>query len=283
MDITFRAPGAGDQEKSMHRLDGKVAIVTGGAGGIGRGYALRLARLGADVAILDLDLAISRRHGELLTAADVVEEVRALGVRSVGVEADLSDRPQAEAAIRRVVEDLGGIDVLVNNAGGAIAPFERSSGADSPEQDTALLFNANFFTTVNCCQAAIPHLRARRGVIVNISTICVDVVDREGKYAMYGAAKAAVLRYSRNLAVELGPDGIRVNCIAPGITETARVKASAAARGIGTSDQATAIPLRRFASVDDMLGPLQFLVTDMSAYVTGECIRVSGGMTLVGP
>ena len=224
----------------MHGLEGKVAIVTCGAGGIGRSYALRLARLGPDVAILDL--AISRRHRELLTAPDVMEEIRSLGVRGIGVEADLSDRSRAEAAIRRVVKELGGIDVLVNNAGGAIAPFERSSGAESPEQDTTLLFNASFFTTVNCCQVAIPHLRARRGVIVNISTAGMGVVDRKGKYAMYGAAKAAVLRYSRNRAVELGRDGVRANCIAPGITETARAKASAAARGIGTSDQAVVIP-----------------------------------------
>ena len=99
---------------------------------------------------------------------------------------------------------------------------------------------------------------------------------------MYAAAKAAVLRYSRSLAVELGPDGIRVNVIAPGAMETPRVKAAAKARNLVTPDSAGTIPLRRLGQAEDVAGPLEFLVTDLSAYVTGEVIRVGGGIHLVG-
>jgi 3-oxoacyl-[acyl-carrier protein] reductase len=265
----------------MAKLTGKIAIVTGAAGGMGRAYAHRLASLGADVAILDLDLNVSKRWGEALTADSVMDEVRAMGVRSLGVQADLSRESEARGAIEKVVSELGGIDILVNNAGGAITPIERSTPSQSPAADTELLFGANFRTMLHCCQAAVPHLRQRAGVIVNVATIGVDVDDIKGQYALYDAAKAAVVRYSRSLAVELGPDGIRVNCIAPGMMETARVKAQAAERNYVTAAGAKYVPLRRLGRAEDVAGALEYLVTDLSAYVTGECIRVSGGAQLV--
>ena len=136
-------------------------------------------------------------------------------------------------------------------------------------------------SAVHCSQAAAPHLTRPGGAIVNISTIGTEVVSKSAAYAIYGSAKAAVLRYTQYLAVELGPDGIRANCIAPGIIATPRVAAAAAARGIGTDAQAAVIPLRRIGRTEDVLGALEVLVTDMSAYGTGECIMVSGGYTLV--
>src|SRR5258708_23058005 len=134
---------------------------------------------------------------------------------------------------------------------------------------------------VACCQDAAPDLRKQGGAVVNIATYGVDRTLASGRLAMYSAAKAAVLRYTQSLAVELGPDGVRVNCISPGIIESARVKALAAARNLGTEAQARANPLRRLGTPEDRAGALAFLVTDLSRYVTGECIRVSGGATLV--
>ena len=265
----------------MDKLKGKVAIVTGGAGGIGRAYALRLALLGADVAIVDIDLAVAARFGEVLTAASVMEEVKWFGGRSIGLEADLSQQKQAVDAIEKIAKEFGRVDILVNNAGGAITPIDRSRSSDTPVEDTDKLFAVNFYSMVHCCQAAAPHLRKQGGVIVNIATTNIDRTPAGGRLAMYSSAKAAVLRYTQCLAVELGPDGVRVNCISPGIIESARIKAQAAARNLGTEAQAKANPLRRLGTPEDCAGVLEFLVTDLSRYVTGECVRVSGGATLV--
>jgi NAD(P)-dependent dehydrogenase (short-subunit alcohol dehydrogenase family) len=168
----------------MDKLKGKVAIVTGGSGGIGRAYALRLALLGADVAIIDIDLAVAGRYGEALTAASVMEEVKALGGRSIGVEADLSQQKQAVDAIEKVAKELGRIDILVNNAGGAITPIDRSRSSDTPFEDTEKLFAVNFYTMVHCCQAAAPHLRKQGGAVVNIATTGVDRTPEGGRIAM---------------------------------------------------------------------------------------------------
>jgi NAD(P)-dependent dehydrogenase (short-subunit alcohol dehydrogenase family) len=267
----------------MRKLEGKTAIVTGGAGGIGRVFALHLADLGASVAILDKDLSIARKRGETLTADTVEAEIKSRGVRAMAIECDLTDRKAAERAIGHVADTLGGLDILVNNAGGAFTPFERSSGVNSPIEDTNALFDVNFFATVHCCQAAAVHLQKRRGVILNMATMGVFADLQGGGVALYSAAKAAVHRYTRSLAVELGPVGVRANCMAPGYINTARVKAAAAQRKVGTPDRTHLIPLGRAGEPEDLTGTLEYLVTDQSAYVTGECIMVTGGTTLVMP
>lgn len=265
----------------MDKLQGKVAIVTGGAGGIGRAYALRLALLGADVAIVDIDLDVASKYGEKLSAESVMEEVKRLGGRSIGIQADLSQPDAARSAVSTVFEQMGQIDILVNNAGGAVTPIDRSRASESPLEDTEKLFAANFYSMVHCCQAAVPLMRQRGGVIVNVATNGVDRTPSSGRLAMYNSAKAAVIRYTQTLAVELGPDGIRANCISPGIIESARIKAQATARNLGTKAHADLTPMRRLGTPEDCAGVLEFLVTDLSRYVTGECIRVSGGATLV--
>jgi 3-oxoacyl-[acyl-carrier protein] reductase len=176
---------------------------------------------------------------------------------------------------------LGQIDILVNNAGGAITPIDRSRASESPLEDTEKVFAANFYSMVHCCQAAVPAMQRQGGAIVNVATNGVDRTPSSGRLAMYNSAKAAVIRYTQTLAVELGPDGIRVNCISPGIIESARIKALAAARNLGTQAHADLTPMRRLGTPEDCAGVLEFLVTDLSRYVTGECIRVSGGATLV--
>ena len=259
---------------------------------MGRGYALHLAKLGADVAIFDKDLDAGKRAGEY-EAESVEQEIRDLGQRVVAVQADLSRREEAQAAVEQAARELGSIDILVNNAGGAITPAERSYATTSPDDDMALLINVNFLSAVYCCQAAVPLATRPRsvsiavlmnrpgGAIINIVTFGAFAGDSKGKYAVYSGAKAALLTYTRHLAVELGPIGIRANCVAPGLIHTPRVAAAAAARGMGTSDQAGAIPLRRFGKVEDMVGAIEFLGSDMSNYITGECIRVTGGLGLI--
>ncbi|AOH85894.1 hypothetical protein AWL63_19975 [Sphingomonas panacis] len=262
------------------RFDGKVVIVTGAAGGMGLGYALHLAKLGADVGIFDKDLDAGKRNSEY-DADSVADAIKALGRRVVAVQADLSNRAEAQSAVEKVARELGPIDTIVNNAGGAITPADRSYATNSPDDDIELLIKVNFLSAVYCCQAAVPLMTTPGGAIVNIITFGAFAGDSHGKYAVYSAAKAALLTYTRHLAVELGPVGIRANCIAPGLIHTPRVAAAAAARGMGTNDQTSGIPLRRFGKVDDMVGAVEFLGSDMSAYITGECIRVTGGLGLI--
>ncbi|MBR9909290.1 MAG: SDR family oxidoreductase [Gammaproteobacteria bacterium] len=265
----------------MKKLAGKAAIVTGAAGGMGRAYALRLAQLGANVAIFDINLLAFQQYGEQIGADSVVAELESFGVQALGIEVNLVDRSAVQAAIDQVVSRFGRLDIIVNNAGGAITPADTSTASVTSPEDTRTLFALNYDTMINMCQLSVPYLRRRGGAVVNVSTIGAETDDIGGRFAMYGAAKAALLAYSRSLAVELGPDHIRVNCIAPGLIETARIKALAAERNLATREQAQGIPLRRLGQVEDVVGAMEYLVTDMSAYVTGECIRVSGGLTLV--
>jgi len=263
------------------QLAGKVAVVTGAGRGLGRAYALRLARLGADVAVLDVDLDGAAKFGEKLSAASVPDEIRGLGRRAIGIESDLSRRANAEAAIQQVAAEFGRIDVLVNNAGGAITPVERSRASEMPDEDIKAMLDINLMNTIYCCQAVVPVMRAQRsGSIINISTMAATTTMGRGLLAPYALAKAAVTNFTRYLAADVGPDGIRVNCIAPGVMLTARVAAQAAARGIGTEQEAKRIPLRRLGVPEDCAGVVEFLATDLSGYVTGQCISVCGGAVL---
>jgi NAD(P)-dependent dehydrogenase (short-subunit alcohol dehydrogenase family) len=262
-------------------LQGKVAIVTGAARGLGRAYALRLARLGADVAIFDVDLAGAGKFGETLTAATVSQEVQALGRQSIEVQADLADRDAVNDAVGRVQDRFGRIDILINNAGGAITPPERSKPSVMTDEDIRRIFDVNLMSTIYCCQAVAPIMVAQKsGVIVNTSSTAARTVARGGSLSHYGSAKAAVTHYTRDLAAELGPSGIRVNAIAPGVMLTARVKSLAEQRGIGVASEANHVPLRRLGEVEDCAGVVEFLVTDLSRYVTGQCISVCGGASL---
>ena len=263
-------------------LTGKRAIVTGGAGGMGRSHALRLARLGADIAIFDLDLNVAARWGEQLEADTVADEIRALGVDCLAVEVDLTNAEATQAAVDRVVDEWHLIDILVNNAGGAITPFDRSTATVTTDEDAHQVVNVNLFSTLNCCRAAAPHLRRPGASIINITTIGVETEAVGGRLALYAASKAAVVRFTRSLAVELGPDGIRANALSPGLIQTARIKALAATRpNLGGDDPAATIPLRRMGEPEDVSAVVEFLAGDLSAYVTGDHIRAGGGIHII--
>jgi NAD(P)-dependent dehydrogenase (short-subunit alcohol dehydrogenase family) len=262
-------------------LKGKVAIVTGAARGLGRAFAHRLALLGADVVVADVDLNGAKKFNETLRAASVEKEIEDIGRRSLGIQLDLRHRDEVFAMMERVQQHFGRIDILVNNAGGALTPADRSAASVCPIEDIDLLMDLNFKSMVHCSQAAAPTMRDQgRGVIVNIAAQSAIATYKQGLLAGYGAAKLAVAHFSRCMAAELGPQGIRVNCMSPGVIMTGRVAAHAAARGVGTSEELQGIPLRRFGKPEDCVGVLQFLATDLSRYVTGQVISVCGGAVL---
>jgi NAD(P)-dependent dehydrogenase (short-subunit alcohol dehydrogenase family) len=169
---------------AVMKLLGKTAVVTGGARGLGRAYALRLAALGADVAVVDIHLDGAAEFGEVLNAASVPAEIEKLGRRSLGIQADLAQGGEARQAIVQVHEAFGHIDILVNNAGGALTPAERSRASESPEEDTRFLLDVNYMSAVYCCQAVVPGMKAQgSGVIVNISSQSSITVYQQGLLA----------------------------------------------------------------------------------------------------
>ena len=265
----------------MDGIEGKVAVVTGAARGIGRAVALRLARAGADVAILDIDLDAARHWNEPLTADTVMDEVRAFGRRSTGHAVDLTVREQVMSVMQAVEGDLGGIDILVNAAGGFVTPEATSHASTVSDEDMARLFALNYASSVHCCQAAVAQMRTagQGGSIVNISSQAGAFARSTGALAHYGASKAAINSYTRALAGEVGPDGIRVNAVLPGYTMTSRVSAVAASRGV-SEDMALAFPLRRFAQPDDIAKVVAFFASDLASFVTGQLLLVNGGATL---
>jgi NAD(P)-dependent dehydrogenase (short-subunit alcohol dehydrogenase family) len=260
---------------------GAVAIVTGGARGIGRACALRLAGLGTRVAVVDRRLDGAAEYGETLGAGTVEEELHQLAGDGLGIEADLAAPDGAEAVAEQVTGRWGSLDVLVTVAGGAITPVERSAASRTTAADLATLFDANLATTVAACTAAVPAMRAGGGgAIVTIGSTAGRAVSKAGQRAGYGATKAAVHHYTRYLAAEAGPWGIRVNCVAPGVVRTARVVAQSVQTGLVSDGGAGAVPLRRLAEPSDIADVVQFLCGPLSSYVTGQLIGVDGGAVL---
>jgi|HigsolmetaAR202D_1030399.scaffolds.fasta_scaffold00001_115 NAD(P)-dependent dehydrogenase (short-subunit alcohol dehydrogenase family) len=267
------------------KLAGKVALVTGAARGLGRAYALRLASLGADVVINDINIYAAREYNEPLTgdAQTVGEEIRAMGRRSLDIVADVTDPQACKDMVAQIVEELGRIDILVTNAGGQLAPNERSYAATMPPEDFKWIMDINLVGTVNCCQAVAPYMKEQRsGKIVTVGSQAGLRAggDSNGFFAHYGVAKAAIHQYTRHLAAEMGPYGVNVNCIAPGL-----ILSSRAIAGGRNSDESRAraepnIALRRMGWPEDCAKVVEFLVTDLSDYVTGQVIVIDGGINM---
>jgi NAD(P)-dependent dehydrogenase (short-subunit alcohol dehydrogenase family) len=260
----------------------RVAVVTGAARGIGRACVLRLARQGAHIVIADLDLQAARKFGETLDGESVEEEVRRLGRQALSLELDLTEEAAAAELVKQTLAKFGRIDILVNNAGGVVAPMEGSDAAGMSLADLRKIFDVNLMSTIHCAQAAaVPMRREGSGSIINMASMAgLDPSQRQGRLAHYGMAKTSVIQFTRFLAHELGPDGVRVNAVAPGTIATARIKHLAAERGIGQSSDLEHIPLRRLGTAEDIAGVVQFLAGDDASYVTGQCISACGGRVL---
>jgi 3-oxoacyl-[acyl-carrier protein] reductase len=275
---------------STKKLSGKTALITGSARGLGRGYALRLAGLGADIAIIDRNLKAAEVYEferAQLTADTVMAECQALGVRAMGLEVDLTDRDATDKAVTDVVETLGRLDIAVCNAGGGTVTFaderqpregandaldEVTTGTPSntPEAMLTRVLDINIKTCMYTCMAVAPHMKAQGGgKIVTVSSTAG--VDAKGGYHPYGTSKAAIIHYTRALAQELGPFNINVNAIAPGIIRTGRL-------GERAEMAKERVALQREGTIEDCAKVVEFLTTDLSDYVTGRTIIIDGGM-----
>ncbi len=269
------------------KLTGKTALVTGAGRGLGRAYALRLAQLGADVVITDIRLDSSKEYGETLSQPTVMQEIKALGSRSLGIEADVTEKQQVIQMVEEAMGLSGRIDILVNNAGGLLSPVERSFPSIVPEEDLDLVFGVNLMGTIFCCQAVSVGMKKQgSGRIINVSSsagLGVHEISRRGRSSHYGVAKAAIAQFTRELASELGPFGINVNAIAPAIIRTSRCDEQYNRKDAEEQAKwAKKIALGRMGTTEDCAKVLEFLATDLSDYVTGQCISVCGGYHL-GP
>jgi NAD(P)-dependent dehydrogenase (short-subunit alcohol dehydrogenase family) len=271
------------------KLEGKVALVTGSGRGIGRACALRLAKLGVDVVINDKNLKSAKESEEELTADTVMDEIRALGRRSIGIEADITNKQAVNSMFDRILNEFGHIDILVNNAGGSqskTGPLVGGS-ASITEEDFRFILDLNLMGAIFCCQAAIPlMIKQKWGRIVNVSSLQglmvrpVDDLSFATRCA-YGPAKAGVVQLTRVLASELGPHGIRVNCVVPSIVLSSRVlKYNREGRTIMSEERMRECPLGRAGMPEDIAKVVEFLCIDLSDYITGQCIRVDGGRSL---
>ena len=266
----------------MGKLTGKVALVTGAGRGLGRAYALKLAELGADVIVNDITLDSAKEFDEELTAPTVMAECQAFGVRSLGMEADVTIKAEVEEMVNAIVQAFGRLDILVNNAGGVLRPVERGYAAEVPEDDWRAIVDLNLTATVFCCQAAAKIMRIQKsGKIVNISSQAGVRGNLMGQNAHYCVAKAGVAQYTRLLAGQLGSDNIHVNCMAPGMILTSRAnKQFNRDSEESVAHYTSMIALRRMGTTEDCAKVLEFLTTDLSDYVTGQVIPVCGGMVL---
>lgn len=247
-------------------LEGRVAIVTGAGRGIGRSIAIALARAGADVTVA------SRTPREL---EEVAAEIRSLGRRAVVAPADVTDRGAVEGLVDRTVAELGGLDVMVNNAG--IAPF-TTPFLETPAEDFDRAFRANVDVVVHGCRAAGRVLVERgAGCVLNLASI--DAFMAEAGLAYYNAAKAAVVSLTRTLALEWAPRGVRVNAIAPGWIDTP-MNAPEKADPEAEARILAQIPMGRWGRAEEIAAAAVFLCSDAASFITGEVLVADGGQTV---
>lgn len=243
----------------------KVAVVTGGASGIGLGISQRLARDGAKVAVLDVNAGDARNE-----AAKIV----ANGGTATGVEVDVADRASVDAGLELVHEQYGPVTILVNNAGvEGFAPF-----LDITEETWNRLLAVNLTGTFHCCQAVLPDMiEAGWGRIVNISSSSTH--SGQPLMSHYVSSKSGMVGLTKCLALEFGPMGITVNTIPPGFIDTPMLRKSEAKGllGAGVEEHATRTPVRRAGRPEDIAAACAFLVSDEAGYITGQTIGVNGG------
>lgn len=244
-------------------LESKVAVVTAGANGIGEGSAFALAELGADIVIGDIDAD---------SGARACERIEALGRKAIFIEANLMQSDDARALVRTAVDRLGGIDILVNNAGGVRPrPF-----AEQNEGNWKRVIDLNLMSMLAATHEAAQSMRDH-GAIVNIAS--TEAMRAAPGFSVYSACKAAMAQFTKTMALELAPRGIRVNCIAPDLIDTPGLAPHMATDPAGIDLRNRHVPLGRMASIAEAGSVVAFLASPASSFVTGVTIPVDGGIT----
>ena len=251
----------------MKLLEGKTAIVTGAARGIGEAIALKFAEQGANVAFT----YVSDSSAEKANALE--QRLQGMGVKARAWKSNAGDLAQCESLVNEVMQEFGTVDILVNNAG---ISKDNLLMRMSPEQWNEVIqvnLNSVFYMTK---QVIRPMMKARAGVILNMSSI-IGEIGNAGQ-ASYAASKAGIIGFTKSVAKELGSRNIRCNAIAPGFVETDMT--SYLKEGEAAEKYKAGIPLGRFASGEDIANTCLFLASDMGSYVTGQVISVCGGLNI---
>jgi NAD(P)-dependent dehydrogenase (short-subunit alcohol dehydrogenase family) len=256
-------------------LESKVAIVTGSAMGIGRGIALKFAAEGCSVVVTDINQMEGKK---------TANEISNKGGSAVFMLCDVTDSRQVQEVIDKILAKLGKIDILVNNAGGVPDVVQGGSIVDITDEMLDKYLALNLKSAFYGCRAVTPHMKARKyGKIINLSSI--GVVQPSASVVHYHMAKGGVLGLTTNLAFDLAPYNICVNAILPGPIRTPFW--DPVTRGVKDKDALFSaiakknVPLQRIGTPEDIAGVALFLASDLSAYVTGECIYAAGGIPLL--
>jgi 3-oxoacyl-[acyl-carrier protein] reductase len=262
-------------------LSTKVALVTGSGRGLGRAIAEALAVRGADIAVHDLDRTAPRRFGEASDLDAVAKDLSRHGTRVAAVTGNISDEAAVSKMRGEIEARLGPVDILVNCAGGDIGASgnkpQPNTALDIPLADVKALIENNLIGTVMVCRTFIPPMRERGGgAVINVASAAAHLGVSDG--AIYAILKAAVAHYTRCLARELMPTGVRVNAVSPGPTKTARFEATRTVdpRKMDSSGKS----LDRYAEPSEIADAVAFLAGEQGRFVNGQVLRVDGGLTL---
>lgn len=255
-------------------LENRVAIITGGARGIGKGIALKFAEEGCDIVVNALHLEGARK---------VADEVKALGRKSLAIAADVSDSAAANDMVARTIKKFGKIDILVNNAGG-ISAGKEGTIEDTTEEEWDRVVDINLKGQFLCCRAVIPYMKKNKyGKIINVSSM--GAIHPPAPIVHYHSAKGGVLGLTANLAFELARSNITVNAILPGPIRSEffneMLKGMTRAEGKAFFKMLdNKVPMGRMGTPEEVAGVALFLASDLSSYVTGAAINVGGGLPL---